>query len=139
MSDETGKTDLPAAPLPVTRIPDAEPPETYADLGRDYPLALVAGGLAVGLIAGAVLPRGAGRKLAQGIATAAVAAGEIGLGYGHKAVEAASEGREKLKDLGPDTSQLRKKLGEVAGQSASAGKDLGRRLLLLAVGLMERM
>ena len=140
MSDEEG--GLPTT-LPATRIPEGEPPETYADLGRDYPLTLVAGGLAAGLLAGILLPRGAGRKLAKGAAAMAIAAGEVSRTYGKQAIdaagEAAGEGREKLKDLSHEASDFGKKLSDAAGPAAAAGKDLGMRLIRLAIGLLERM
>jgi hypothetical protein len=133
--DEAGSTPT----LPATRIPEGEPPETYADLGRDYPVALVAGGLAAGLLAGMLLPRGTGRKLIKGAAAMAIAAGEVGKTYGQQALDAAGEGREKLKDLGHEAGDLGKKLSDAAGPAAVAGKDLGMRLIRLAIGLLERM
>ena len=124
--------------LPASRIPAGEPPETYAELGRDYPLALIAGGLAVGVLAGMFMPRGAGRKLVKGAAALAIAAGEVGKAYGHQALEAASEGQERLKDLGQDAGEFGKKLGDAAEQSAAAGKDLAIRFIRLATGLLGR-
>lgn len=94
----------PIAASPLAKAPDSEPPETYTDLARDYPLALIAGGIAVGVLAGALLPRGIGRKVGKGLLTGALMAGELGRNYsrqaGEKLGDVASEGRDKVVEIG---------------------------------------
>ncbi|PLK25971.1 hypothetical protein [Novosphingobium sp. TH158] len=125
---------LPA--LPLAKIPDAEPPETYSDLARDYPVALVAGGLVAGLLAGALMPRGLGRKVGRGLVSGAVLAGELGLAYSQqaarKAGDAGRDGREKVIELG---SQARAAGSRTATSSKELGLKLARQAIKLAAGL----
>lgn len=90
----------PATSLVPTRIPEGEPPETYTELGKDYPVALVAGGLAIGLLAGALLPRGFGRRVARSMVTAAAITGEISRKYGGQVVNVAGEAGRDSRELG---------------------------------------
>jgi hypothetical protein len=108
-----------------------EPPEGYRALAADYPFALLLGGLALGAIAGAVLPRRAGRKLIQGAVAAAGVAGELGRTYGRQALDtvgdaagavgdaAGSIGHESRSRLGTLGEKL-VELGEAFGEAASA-------------------
>lgn len=105
MSSEAAADRIePLAPSVLAKVPDAEPPETYTDLARDYPLALIAGGLVVGVLAGALLPRGIGRKVGRSVITGALMAGELGRNYsrqaGEKLGDVASDGRDKVVELG---------------------------------------
>lgn len=88
----------------LAKVPDTDPPETYTDLARDYPIALIAGGLAVGLLAGALLPRGIGRKVGKSVLTGALMAGELGRNYSRDAKQklgdVGSEGRDKVVEFG---------------------------------------
>lgn len=112
---------------PAARMPGNAPPEGYKALAIEYPFALIAGGLALGAVAGALLPRSVVRKLAQGAIGMAGIAGDVGLAYGRKALETAGDlsddGRGKLGDLGKKLSDLHlgeklTVLGEDAGKSA---------------------
>lgn len=101
-------------------FPERDPPEGYKALAMDYPFVLVLGGLAVGAIAGALLPRAAGRKLVRGVVAAAGVASELGLAYGRQAFDVAGElsdeGRQKLGGLGEKLVEL----GESVSESAAA-------------------
>lgn len=89
--------------LPLSALPDADPPETYKDLAKDYPVGLVVGGLLAGLVAGSLLPRGIGRRVGRTIVSGALVAGELGRNYSRGAAQRAEEltqdGREKVVDL----------------------------------------
>src|SRR6185369_15286450 len=79
------------AALTRPQLPEREPPEGYRALAMDYPFTLVLGGLAVGAIVGAMLPRSAARKLGRAAIAAAGVAGELGMAYGRQAMDAAGE------------------------------------------------
>lgn len=86
----------------------------------DHPGLIVAGGLAAGLLAGALLPKAARRSVTGRAAALAAAASEIGLAFGKQALEkaegAGKEGRARLHDWG-DT------LGEKAGDARRKAED----------------
>ena len=109
-------------------LPERDPPEGYKALAMDYPFALVLGGLALGAIAGAMLPRSAARKLARGAIAAAGVAGELGMTYGRQALDAAGEvtggGRDKLGALGERLTDLRDTIGENAGTYGRKAAEL---------------
>lgn len=141
-------------------LPDAEPPEGLKALAVDYPFALVLGGMAVGVIAGAFIPRIAGGRLARSAMFAASIAGEMGLAYGKRALrkvgEASGEGRVRLEKLGDSlsegaviygrkasdvVSQAGEKTsvvaGEVAGSARGTGMKLAKKVLKLGSQLRD--
>lgn len=105
--------------------------EATAFISR-HPLASVAGGIAVGMLVGSLIP---GRKIGnRGRAMAAMAA-EFGLAYAREAMDLASEaaqsGQDKLEDIGDavtDTSRkLRRDAAHAAGTAADNARSIGRR------------
>lgn len=68
-----------------TALPDASPPEDYRSLAAEYPWLAMAAGAGLGLLAGALLPKRAGRRLGQRALGLAFAAGEVGLALSAKA------------------------------------------------------
>ena len=60
-------------------LPGNEPPESLADLAREHPGLVLAGGLAVGLLVGALIPRRKGGRLLRNAASLAAVAGELAL------------------------------------------------------------
>ncbi len=90
----------PTTSLVPTRIPEGEPPESYTELGKDYPVALIAGGLALGLFAGALLPRGVGRRVARGAIAAAAIAGDISRKYSGQVINVAGEAGRDSRERG---------------------------------------
>ncbi|MEY4161091.1 MAG: hypothetical protein RLZZ136_1712 [Pseudomonadota bacterium] len=130
--------DLPIrSSLTQSGIPEGEPPETYVDLGKDYPLALIVGGLGLGILAGAVLPRGLGRKLARGAIAASAIAIEAGRHYSTQVAQAAEEGREKFGGLKNSASAYGHTLANSAEQSvrksrASAMNTIGKVIKLVS-------
>lgn len=71
--------DDPLSEISETSTVPAELPETLSALVRQYPAAVFAGGLAVGLLAGALLPKRGSGLLGQRALALAAAAGELGL------------------------------------------------------------
>lgn len=127
---EAGKPSLPAA-----RLPDAAPPEKFSGLVAEYPGLALAAGIGLGLLAGAVMPRGAGRKLARGAFFLASTGGELGMILGKQALRKADgatrEGREKLGETASEAAQQVVQMGtEVGRKAADAGRkaaDAGRK------------
>ena len=127
---EITKTTLPPLATPA----QGDPPETLSDLARDYPGLLIAGGIALGILAGALLPRGVTRKLANGAMAAAAVGSETGLTLARsaraKARNAASEAGEQLAELRDDAAEgaakLRRRASHTAGDASNAGMDMAR-------------
>lgn len=133
--------------LPVPRRPDDAPPEKLSNLISDYPGLAIAAGLGLGLLAGAILPRSAGRKLVRGGVFVASTAGELGLAFGrqaiHKADEVTREGREMLGDTagiaGRVAAEAGHKVADASRKAAGAGREAGAGAQKLAEGAAERV
>lgn len=123
---------------------DADPPEDYRSLAGQYPWLSIAGGLAVGLLVGALLPKGAARKLGTRAVGLATIAAELGLAFSKQARSAAAEtaqdGAAKIGEIGhrldEGTAELRgrarRSVGHAAGSARSAGKSVVREAIKLA-------
>lgn len=95
-----GRSRKPAADtakVPARTLP--RPVDNVRAVASDYPFALLLGGMALGVVVGAMLPRAAGRKLARGAVAAATLAGELGLIYGRQALDKAGETAGSLDGL----------------------------------------
>lgn len=125
--------------LPATTLPDAAPPEKFSNLIAEYPGLAIAAGLGIGLIAGALLPRSAGRKLIRGGLFVASTAGELGLAVGkqalHKADDATREGREML---GETAAKAGRVAADAGRKAADAGREAGANAQRLAEDATER-
>ncbi len=139
MSD-TGRSVADLAPM---RIPNAEPPEDYVALAKDYPIALIAGGLAVGLLAGALLPRGFGRKFARTAVTTALTAGELGRNYGRQVIDVATDtsrgSRKKLATLGDAVSELSSRAADSASDRVQKGRSIGHKAAREAIRIVANL
>lgn len=117
--------------LSATRAPGAGAPDKLSSLVAEYPGLAIAAGLGIGVLAGALLPRSAGRKLVRGGVLMASAAGEIGLAVGrqamHKADEAAREGRELLGDTAAGAGRVASDAGRIAADAGRVAADAGRK------------
>jgi hypothetical protein len=136
VNESTAGRNEPVAPSALAKVPDRDPPETYTDLARDYPIALIGGGVVIGLLAGALLPRGIGRKVGKGILTGALMAGELGRSYSAQAKERLgdvnSDGRERVVELGARAQAGTRK-------AASTSRDLGIRAAREAIKMVGKL
>lgn len=138
---EPGISDL--TNLTPAKLPDRAPPESYRELGSDYPVALLVGGLAVGLIAGTLMPRSVGRRIVRGAAAMAAIAGELGGSYGRKVIDGSAEvtkaGREKLGELGESAGGYGKAATGAASASARRGRDLAITIVQEAIKIARNL
>lgn len=120
---------------------DPAPTNGLTDQIKAHPGLALAGGLALGMIASALLPKGTARKLAKGAAAAAAVGSEAGLTLARQAREtarnAAGEAGEHLEKAGEGASQLRRRAASASSSAASAGIDLTRAALRL-LGTLRR-
>ena len=151
------KVDEAQAELARPAPPEAAPPEGIRALAMDYPFAMILGGVALGAVAGALIPRAAGRRLTQGALAAATVAGELGLAYGKHALEAtgeaaasaSKEGRQLLSGLGERIEDLSgtvgqsathagKRAADAAGEAAEVARDVGMRIAQQVIRLITQ-
>lgn len=132
---EPGIADL--TNLTPARLPEREPPESYRELGGDYPVALLVGGLAIGLLVGVLIPRNLSRRIGRSAIGMAAIARELGSTYGRKAIDGAAEvgrdGHAKLGELGETAGEYGKAAGNAASASAQRGRDLAITLVREAI------
>lgn len=133
--------------LPAPRRADDAPPEKFSNLISDYPGLAIAAGLGLGLLAGAILPRSAGRKLVRGGVFVASTASELGLAFGKQAMRKADEvtrdGREVLGDTaakaGRIAAEAGHKVADASRKAADAGREAGAGAHKLAEDAGERV
>ena len=120
-----------------------EPDSTdgLTDQIKAHPALALAGGLALGMIASALLPKGTARKLARSAAAAAAVGSEAGLTLARQASEtarnAAGEAGEHLEKAGEGARHFRRRAASASGSAASAGMELTRAALRL-LGTLRR-
>lgn len=132
---------------PAARRADDAPPEKFSNLVSDYPGLAIAAGLGLGLLAGALLPRSAGRKLVRGGVFVASTASELGLALGkqamRKADEATRDGREIIGDTAAKAGRVATETGhkvlDAGRKAADAGRDAGAGAQKLAEDATERV
>lgn len=130
------------------------PPEGVKALALDYPLALVAGGLAVGVVIGALLPRRQASRLSRPLLAALGAASEFGLAYAQKALsranaaaaEASNAGGkvidaagDQVDDLAEDAAAYAARIAAAVETAPAALRDSGRRLAQGVVRLTSQL
>jgi ElaB/YqjD/DUF883 family membrane-anchored ribosome-binding protein len=117
--------------------------KSVTDFVRDHPGAVVAGGVALGLVAGALLSRGSGRKLARHALTIAEVAGTAGLALSRQAMERAEETGDELRRQGgaiaDKASQLAEPAEEAVGDAIDTATEAAQRLLRKAVELAGKL
>jgi ElaB/YqjD/DUF883 family membrane-anchored ribosome-binding protein len=119
--------------LRAARRPDAAPPEKFSNLVSDYPGLAIAAGIGIGLLAGALLPRSAGRKLLRGGLFVASTATELGLAFGKQAVRKADDATRDGRDILEETAAKAGRVATDAGRKAAeAGREAGANAQRLA-------
>lgn len=126
---------LPAVPQ-RERLPDGYPPEDFRSLAAEYPLLTVAAGVGLGLLVGALVPKGVGGKAGRRAMAIAAAAAELGMALSKQAADKAGDaGREGLTRLDESTAPLRQR----ATRAGSSARSQGVRLAGEAIKLAARL
>lgn len=114
--------------VPATRLPEGDPPEQFSGLIGEYPGLAIAAGLGLGLLAGALLPRQAGRKLARGAVFLATTSGELGRVLGKQALSKVDDAtRDRRERLGDTASEVAHKAADVSRDLGKKAADAGRK------------
>lgn len=125
--------------LPATRQPKAAPPAP----ARGNALLMLAGGLAAGLVIGALMPRRFGRKALRYGLTGATIASELGRNYGRSAADAAAQagrtGREKLGEWSETAGEAGRKAVSTAERRAREGRDLGEKMIREGIRIVSNL
>ena len=128
---------------------DHEPPadnaKRLADQIKAHPGLALAGGVALGMLASALMPKGSARKLAKGVGAAAALGGEASLALTRKAQDAARTAageasghwRELEEKAGAGARLLRRRTAVAGDSAASAGLDFARAAMRL-LGTLRR-
>lgn len=129
--------DLPALPRKEP-LPDRYPPEDYRTLAGEYPMLTIAAGVGLGLLVGALVPKGVGGKAGRRVMGAATIAAELGLALSKSAGErAADAGRDGLAELGERTAPLRRGASRAGSQARSQGLRIAGEAIKLAARLRK--
>lgn len=126
----------------VVKLPERKEEEggkTIADFAREHPGMAIAGGVAIGLIAGALLSRGSGRSIARRALTLAEAAGTASLALSRQAAERAEEAGSELRKQGGALAEKAGKLREPAEDAVDQASEAAHRLLRKAVDLAGKL
>ena len=126
----------------VVKLPEHKTEETgkaVADFAREHPGLMVAGGVALGFIAGTLLSRGNGRKLARHALTLAEAAGTASLALGRQARERAEDAGAGLRKQGSALAEKAGKLAAPAEEAVDNAGDAAQRLLRKAVEMAGKL
>lgn len=116
------------ADLAKTTPPERNPPEGVKALAMDYPFAILLGGLAVGVVVGAMLPKAAGRRASRKALTAAAVARELALTYGKRAMHLANETAASAKtEGGKILDGMGERLEDLSGTVGEAATGAGQR------------
>jgi hypothetical protein len=81
---------------------------------RDHPMLVVAGGVALGVVAAAMLPKGTTRRLARRAASLAEVAGAAGVLIGNRARDTAEAAGADLRERGEAVADRLEELGGTA-------------------------
>lgn len=113
------------------------------NLAAEHPFALILGSLALGAVAGALLPRSAGRKLSKGAVTAASMAGKLGLIYARQAMEKAEDAAESLAELketvGTGAADYSRKAADLVSETGRKASNMAEDTLASARNVGQRI
>lgn len=100
-------------------------PESIGEFVRKHPGAFIAGGVLLGVAAGALLPRGAGRWFVKGAVAMAATVAETSLQLGRHARDTAEDiTREGRGTIERNAAVAQRKAAELAGSARTAGSKL---------------
>ena len=94
-----------------------------AKVARDHPLLVVAGGIAVGAVVAALLPKRTTGKLTKGARHLASVAGTAGLALGRQAIEKSSQARDAGRDIGRQAIDRAEEAGSHLRRHGEAALD----------------
>lgn len=114
-------TPAQSAEIVELRAKSETPTKTAVDFAREHPLLVVAGGIAVGVIAAALLPKGAARSLGKGASALAEIGAAAAVTLGSSALEKAEAARNASADFGRQALDR-------ADSARHSSAELGRRL-----------
>jgi len=134
----------------LVRTPEQEPADPVARAGefvREHPVLVIAGGLAIGALAAALLPRGNRSKVIRRAVTLAEAASAAGVLLGKQAREHAGAAGQGLRERGGEAARGLERLGEAAGErlhgviesAGAAGSKAGKRITDTAGQVRKRL
>ena len=115
-----------------------EPPESLADLVREHPGLVLAGGLAAGLLLGALIPRRKGSQLLRNAASLAAVAGELALAFGEQTRERAEDARDRVVDLSHKAGNASRRAAHSGLEKGDEAREAGLRLARKAVKAVAR-
>ncbi|MCB2061819.1 MAG: hypothetical protein R3E09_16750 [Novosphingobium sp.] len=121
--------------------------ETATGFVREHPGLTIASGIAIGLIAGALIPKGRGRRLAKHAVHLAELASVSGLAFGRHALERAESAGSDLRQRGSAAADRLGGYGEAAAGQAGrfidtaeeVASNAGRSLARKATELKSKM
>ncbi len=126
-----------AEPSPTDRAGETavEAKDRLTSFAKEHPIALVVGGLAVGVLVSSFFrgspTRKAGRAIGRKTAGLAAIAADLAVSYAHQAFAAAEEARmaaaDKLSEIGETVSDNARSLSEDAGDYAAGAADAVRK------------
>lgn len=130
-------TETNVVKLPERKAEDAG--KAVVDFVREHPGLVVAGGVALGLVAGALLSRGGGRRLARHALTLAEVAGTASMALGRQAMERAEDAGSGLRRQGEVLAEKAGKLAGPAEEAVDTASEAAQRLLRKAVELAGKL
>lgn len=141
IGEKSGHTDS-GLSVPIADAAD----ETVRVVSENVGL-VIAGGLVIGLVAAALMPRSKKKKLAKRSRKISALVSDLGKALAAQAGDAASEGRDQLGSLSQsigDTVSERsqeagKKAGKLAGDVADKANDGGKAIARRVVKLIEKI
>lgn len=129
--------ELPAVPRREP-LADAYPPEDFRTLAKEHPMLTVAAGIGLGLLVGALIPKGSGGKVGRRAMGIAVAAAELGMALSKQAADKAGDaGRDGLARLDQGTAPLRQRAARAGQTARGRGIQLAGEAIKLAARLRK--
>lgn len=129
------ETDTTIVPTPNPGNEGAER-KSFSTYVREHPGAFIAGGVALGVVLGALFPKRAGTSVAKRALALAATAGELGIVASRHAREGAEKAAHEAKELAGKAAQEAGKVidrdsvivREKAGQFATVAREAGQKV-----------